>query len=481
MRILFAASEVAPLSKTGGLADVAQALPKALRRLGHELRVVTPAYRGTLERVAVRRRVADLELRGHSFTIWEGTLERGATPLWLADCAGLYARDGSPYTDTTGQEYPDNALRFGLFSELVARLATGQGGAAWRPDVVHLNDWHTGLAAAWIGEAVSRPVCVFTIHNLAYQGNYTPAQVAALRLPPAWMTTAGLEFHGQASFMKAGLAYADALTTVSPTYAREILTPEFGAGMDGVLRGRAAALTGILNGIDEEIWNPATDRYITCRYDVEDVSAGKCVNRRALCERLKLVIDDDSLLAVYIGRLAHQKGVDQFLAPAAAMDRDGLQFALLGTGDRALELAFAEFAVTRAGRVAVTIAHDESLAHCMEAGADVLLMPSRYEPCGLNQMYSQRYGTIPVVRRTGGLADTVIDATPATLADGTATGICIEHADAGGIAWGIGRAMEYRQRPGTWAALQRNGMQSDFGWARTAKRYVELYESLGSG
>ena len=481
MRVLFAASEVAPLSKTGGLADVAHALPKALARLGHELRVVTPAYRGMLEHIMGRRRIASFELRGFTLTVWEGSLEGAGAPLWLVGCAGLYARDGTPYTDTGGREYPDNALRFGIFAELIARLALGQGGIAWRPDVVHLNDWHTALAAAWLREAPSRPGCVFTIHNLAYQGNYPPAQLAALGLPEAWISPAGIEFHGQASFLKAGLVYADALTTVSPTYACEIQTPAFGAGMDGILRGRAAALTGILNGIDEDTWNPATDRSIARRYGIDDVNQGKRGNRRALQERVGLAPDQDSLLAIYIGRLAHQKGVDHFLDPAAAIDRPGLQFALLGAGDRGMELAFAEFARTRSGRVAVTQGYDESLAHLMEAGADALLMPSRYEPCGLNQMYSQRYGTVPVVRRTGGLADTVVDATPAALADGTATGICFEHADAGGIAWGIGRAMEMRREPETWAALQLNGMQRDFGWAQTAKRYVELYESLGSG
>ncbi|MGH8202967.1 MAG: glycogen synthase, partial [Steroidobacteraceae bacterium] len=239
----------------------------------------------------------------------------------------------------------------------------------------------------------------------------------------------------------------------------------------------AAALTGILNGIDEDTWNPATDPHIERRYGLGDVGYGKRVNRRALRERFRLA-DDERLLAIYIGRLAHQKGVDLFLEPAAGVDRAELQFALLGAGDRATERAFAEFAASRAGRVAVTIGHDEELAHLMEAAADVLLMPSRYEPCGLNQMYSQRYGTIPLVRRTGGLADTVVDATPAAIADGTATGIVFDHADAGGIAWGLERALTLRHDPEAWRNLQRNGMQRDFSWSRTAGQYVELYESL---
>jgi starch synthase len=480
LRVLFAASEVAPLSKTGGLADVAHALPKSLGRLGHDLKVITPAYRGMLDAFRGLRPVGGVELNGFLLSIWEGSLERGAPPLWLVDCPELYSRVGSLYTNELGQEYPDNAQRFGLFSALVARLALGQAGVAWRPDVVHLNDWHTGLAAPWISAASSRPGVVFTIHNLAYQGNYPATQALALGLPAAWMTPAGLEFHGLLSFMKAGLVYADAITTVSPTYAREIQTPEYGGGMDGVLSPRAGALSGILNGIDDEIWNPATDHHLLRRYGPQDVIAGKRANRRGLQRRLGLEEEDESLLVVYIGRLAHQKGVDLFIEPAAALDRDGMQFAVLAAGDRALEAELANFAATRPGRVAVALRYDEPLAHLMEAGADVLIMPSRFEPCGLNQMYSQRYGTIPVVRRTGGLADTVVDATPAALADGTATGVCFEHADAGAIDWAIGRALALRRDAGTWQALQQNGMRRDFGWSRTAARYVDLYRSLAA-
>jgi starch synthase len=477
LRVLFAASEVAPLSKTGGLADVAQSLPKALHRLGHDVKVMTPAYRGMLEAFRSLRPVAAVDLNGFPMSIWEGSLEPHDPPLWLVDCPELYARVGSLYTNALGQEYSDNAERFGLFSQLVARLALDQADVEWRPDVVHLNDWHTGLAAAWIHEAAPRPGTVFTIHNLAYQGNYLPAQVESLALPAAWMSPAGLEFHGQVSFLKAGLVYSDAITTVSPNYAREIQTPEYGGGMDGVIATRAASLTGILNGIDDETWNPATDRHLARRYGARDVVEGKRANRRALQRRLGLVADEESLLAICIGRLAHQKGADLFLAPAAALNRPGLQFALLGAGDRALETAFAEFAASRPGRVAVSLGHDEPLAHLMEAGGDALLMPSRFEPCGLNQMYSQRYGTVPVVRRTGGLADTVVDATPEALMDGTATGICFDHADAGAVGWAIGRAVELKRRPEAWRALQQAGMRRDFGWSRTASRYVEVYEA----
>jgi starch synthase len=480
VRVLFAASEVAPLSKTGGLADVAHALPKALHRLGQDVRVVTPAYRGLLERLEGRGAIGRLELRGHAFTIWEGSAGRDAPRTWLVDCPALFAREGSLYTDATGREFADNALRFGLFGELVARLAVDATGVAWRPDVVHLNDWHTGLAAAWIVAAGPGPGVVFTIHNLAYQGNYPPEATASLGLPPDWMTPAGLEFHGLVSFMKAGLTFSHALTTVSPTYALEIQTPAYGEGMDGVLRGRARDLVGILNGIDEDAWDPQTDPHLRKRYGLADVAEGKRENRRALCERLGLAHDPSSLLAVYVGRLAWQKGVELFLDPAAAIDRPGLQVAILAAGDRALEQSFRDYAMRRAGRVAVAIGYDEPLAHLMEAGADTLLMPSRYEPCGLNQMYSQHYGTIPVVRRTGGLADTVVDATAETLANGSATGVCFEHADATALGWGIGKAIELRREPGTWRALQQAGMQRDFGWSAAAAKFIELYRSLGA-
>jgi starch synthase len=478
LRVLFAASEVAPLSKTGGLADVAQALPAALHRLGHELKVVTPAYPGVSAAFPALRPVTEVELDGLRLAILEGSLEAGAPPHWLVDCPELFGRAGSLYTDAAGQEYPDNARRFGLFSLLVARLALGRAGVDWRPDVVHLNDWHTGLAAAWIRADAPRPGTVFTIHNLAYQGNYPPEKMARLGLAGEWMSPAGLEFHGLISMMKGALVYADALTTVSPGYAREIQTPEFGCGLDGVIAARSASLTGILNGIDVETWNPATDRHIARRYGPGDVAAGKLANRRALQHRLGLAADDGCLLAVSIGRLAHQKGADLFLERAAAIDRPGLQFALLGAGDRALESAFTEFAAGRSRQVAVSIGHDEPLAHLMEAGADVFLMPSRFEPCGLNQMYSQRYGTIPVVRATGGLADTVVDATPQSLADGTATGIRFGHADAGAVGWAIDRAIELRRQPDAWRTLQQSGMRRDFGWARTAARYGELYGSI---
>jgi starch synthase len=477
LRILFAASEAAPLTKTGGLADVAQALPRALHQAGHEVRVVMPAYRGVVQRAGHPPAIGSGTVFGHAYAIREATVDSRGPPCWLVDSGELFVRDGSPYLDGAGREYADNATRFAAFSEVVARLALGRAGISWKADVAHLNDWHTGLAAASLVRAGSRPACVFTIHNLAYQGNYPQSQYAALGLPPELLHPGALEFYGQFSFMKAGLVFADALSTVSETYAREILTPEYGDGMDGVLRSRAQVLTGIINGIDVDAWNPATDAAIERRYDLHSVGEGKRANREALRRSLGLVPDERQPVVAFIGRLAHQKGADLLLAAQPVLDDGGAQLVLLGAGDHRLELAFANWSRRKTGQVAVTLGYDEALAHRIEAGADMLVMPSRYEPCGLNQMYSQRYGTIPVVRRTGGLADTVIDAGPAPAADGSATGVLFDRADATDLAHGLARAISLWRDPGRWRSLQQAGMQRDFGWSRAAARYLELYRT----
>lgn len=479
-RVLFAAAEAVPLSKTGGLADVAHALPRALHALGHDSRVVTPAYRGTRERLVGARRHPAILLRGMSFTIWEGFAEAGGPLIWLVDCPELFLRDGAPYTDALGREYPDNAWRFGLFGELVALLAGGRAGIAWLPEIVHLNDWHTGLAAVWLTRVAGRPGIVYTIHNLAYQGNFPRADFDRLGLPPELWYHEALEFYGQFSFMKAGLVMADALTTVSPTYAREIQTPAFGERMDGVLRRRAESLTGIANGIDVDIWNPATDPHLAHCYDATSVMAGKRANKAALQRRLGLVEAEDVPLLGLIGRLAWQKGADLVLQAAPWIEEHGIAVAMVGSGDRASEQAFADWTRRLPGQVAARIGYDESLAHLIEAGADFFLMPSRYEPCGLNQMYGQRYGTVPVARRTGGLADTVVDASATNLADGTATGVLFDYADVSGVTLGLTRALELMRDPQVWSELQLAGMRQDFSWVRAAREYVTLFERVGT-
>jgi starch synthase len=469
LRILFAAGEALPFSKTGGLADVAYALPRALTGAGLDVRVLTPAYRGAIERLGSGARpIAELDIGGQRMRVLEGTIDASGVRIWLLDHPPSYARAGSPYADEKGHEHADNAWRFGCFSEAIARLALGVAGLGWRPHLVHLNDWHTGLAALWLGRNAPRPATVFTIHNLAYQGVFARNEFDALGLPPEEWNPEALEFYGGFSFMKAGLLRSDAITTVSPTYAQEIQTHAFGERLDGVLRVRAGTLRGIVNGIDADTWNPATDPMLFQTYDAQSVATGKRAGKRGLQAQLGLEVSDERPVFGFIGRLVSQKGADLLLAAREEITRSGAQLVLLGAGDRDLEEAFRAWAGSAPGRVAVHLGYDETLAHRIEAGADFFLMPSRYEPCGLNQMYSQRYGTIPIVHRTGGLRDTVTDQ----------TGILFENADPGGVRYGLSRALDIFGDPVRLRAMQARGMSRDFDWSVAARQYIELYESL---
>ena len=402
MRVLFAASECWPLIKTGGLADVAYALPLALATAGHDLRVVLPAYRGLIDQLSSARRVGQLDIRGQVFGIVEGQLPGTALSVWLVDAPYLYARDGDPYRDASGRDFADNAWRFGCFCEAIHALALGAIGG-WRADVVHANDWQTGPALSWLSLAPQPPRRVFTIHNLAYQGYFGREAFDFLGLPPSLWNPEGVEMYGGFSFMKAGITGADVITTVSPTYASEIQTPAYGCGLDPLLRSRAARLVGIANGIDTAAWDPAHDPLLVRRYSVGSLRQGKNANKRHLQSQLALADDVDAPLIGIVTRLAEQKGSDLILGALdglmAAHPR--LQFALLASGDRAQEQAWRDAAARYPQRIGVQLRYDEALAHRIEAGADLFLMPSRFEPCGLNQMYSQRYGTVPVVRRTG--------------------------------------------------------------------------------
>ncbi|MGH8517961.1 MAG: glycogen synthase, partial [Panacagrimonas sp.] len=362
LRVLFAAGEALPFSKTGGLADVAYALPRALLRDGHDVRVLTLAYRGALDRLRDARTIAELEVRGQRMRVWEGVVDDSGLRAWLLDHPPLYARAGSPYTDERGHEYGDNAWRFGCFCEAISRLALGVPGLGWRPQVAHLNDWHTGLAALWLGRHAPRPATVFTVHNLAYQGVFGRNEFDALGLPPEEWNSEALEFYGGFSFMKAGLLRSDAITTVSPSYAQEIQTPAFGERLDGVLRVRAGRLRGIVNGIDADTWNPAADPMLFQAYDVHTLTAGKRDNKRALQAQLGLEISDARPLFGFIGRLAAQKGVDLLLAAQDEFMCSAAQLVLLGAGDRALEDAFRAWAAAAPGRVAVHVGYDETLA-----------------------------------------------------------------------------------------------------------------------
>lgn len=479
IRILFATSECAPLVKTGGLGDVSASLPAALVRLGVDVRVLLPGYTQVIEALPDAREVARIPARN---SLPPATLlsARGPNdvPLLVLDCPALYRRPGGPYLNPEGHDWPDNVLRFGLLSRVAADLGTDDGPPGWRADVIHCNEWETGLAPAYLHYAAgARAASVITIHNLAFQGIFPREHLPPLGLPSSSFSPEGLEFHGNISFLKAALSYADAITTVSPTYAREIQSEPLGFGFHGVLAARSAALTGILNGIDTTLWNPSTDPLIPQRYDANSLSA-KRVNTRALQRRMGLTEDDSIPVLGVVSRLAHQKGLDLLLQIAPLLAALPVQLAVQGVGDDDIQNAFVSLARRHPGSIAVSIGFDEGLAHLIEAGADMFLMPSRFEPCGMNQMYSQRYGTPPVVHATGGLADSVVDCSPHTLADGSATGFVFKPDDAGNFLRAVERAVAVWRDPGTWTVLQRYGMARDFGWDASAIRYLQIYRRL---
>ncbi len=477
LRVLFVASEAFPLVKTGGLGDVCGSLPAALQSLGCELRLLMPAYRDAVARAGRLRAVSRLSLPGFGEVgLLEGRLPGTRVPLWLLDDPAAYDRPGTPYLDAHGRPWDDNAARFALLGRAAAQLALGAGPDGWRPDVLHANDWQTGLAPALLAHVPQRPTTIFTVHNLSYQGLFPYTTFVALGLPQVLWSHEGLEFYGQLSFIKGGLVFADWITTVSPTYAREIQTPAHGCGLDGLLRHRSSRLRGILNGINTRDWNPARDPHLVQRYTQARL-ADKLPNKLALQQELGLVRDADIPLLGIVGRLVPQKGVDLVLAawPRLSADRS-LQLVVLGSGDADLEQRLRAEAARYPERLAVVIGYDEILAHRIIAGADIFLMPSRFEPCGLNQMYSQRYGTVPVVHRVGGLGDTVVDASAENLRDGTATGLVFEEPTAEAFAAAVERALALYADKRQWHKLMRAGMRQDFGWRQSAREYLRLYE-----
>ena len=453
MNVLFVTPECAPLTKTGGLGDVSEALPAALRALGHDVRVLVPGYPPVLEKTKSKE-VRRLDVLGLELKILE------SEGFFILDCPELYRREGGPYQDAAGADWRDNPVRFGVLCKAAAMM-----GAIWPHEVVHSNDWPCGLVPVFLGR--QGPRTVMTVHNVAFQGSFDASYVARLGLPPGSFGMDGVEFHGAMSFLKGGLAFADAITTVSPTYAREIQTGALGFGMDGLLRHRAPVLTGILNGIDTAAWDPSTDQRIARRYTSQNLDE-KTFNKTALQERMGLGKEDVPLLGV-VSRLTWQKGTDLVAAAAEELLALPAQLAVLGSGNQDHQEALLSLERKFKGKIAVKIGFDEDLAHLIEAGADLFLMPSRYEPCGLNQMYSQRYGTPPVARATGGLVDTI--------ADGE-TGFLFGPAEPAALAAAVRRAVGLRRELLRWRALQRAGMQRDFGWAASAKRYAELYARL---
>jgi len=470
LRILFVTSECTPLSKTGGLADVSAALPAALRTLGADVRVLVPAYGAAAAPPA--QPLGTLPAQGNfpRAAIVETRLPNGV-PAMQVVCPQFYARNGGPYQNSEGADWPDNALRFGLLSRAAALAAMGAL-PDWTPDVIHCNDWQTGLAPTYLRYMPgARAATVFTIHNLAFQGIFPAQAIDALGLPAASFTVDGLEYYGQLSCMKGGIAYADAITTVSPTYAAEIQAEEHGAGLHGLLQHRRAHLSGILNGIDTAVWNPARDPYLARNYGPSTL-ADKTHNKRAVQLRAGLPTVNQPLLAT-VTRLTGQKGIDWLIAIAPALAARGLQLVVLGRGEPQYERALAALAAAHPANVAATLEFDEPFAHLLEAGADIFLMPSRFEPCGMNQMYSQRYGTVPVVRATGGLADSVQDA-----AKPDGAGFVYAEASAAALLAAIDRALLVYADRMTWRRLQLNGMRRDFGWQASAARYLEIYRRI---
>jgi len=477
LKVLFATSEVAPLIKTGGLADVSGALPAALRALGVDVRVLLPGYRPVLAQLERPRTVARFEtLKGFPASRLISAVMPNGVPLLVLDCPELYQRDGGPYQGPDGRDWDDNALRFGLLSKMAAILGCDVSPLRWRPDLVHCNDWQTGLTPAYLYFAQGAP-SIMTVHNLAFQGIFPASTVQELQLPPSCFSMYGVEYYGMLSFLKAGLFYANHITTVSPNYAQEIQHEKFGFGLQGLLATRSNDLTGILNGIDEQEWNPASDPHLIRNYSAARM-AGKAVNKEALQSKLGLNLAPDLPLLGLVGRFTHQKGVDLVLEIASKLTRLPAQLALLGSGDAQLQKRARSLSHRYPGKIGAYLGFDEALSHQIEAGADIFLMPSLFEPCGLNQMYSQRYGTPPVVHAVGGLADSVVDCTDETLNDGTASGFAFNDASGEQLLATIRRAVALYHKPVKWKQLQKNCMSKPLGWDHSAAAYKAVYEKV---
>ncbi|WP_323765518.1 glycogen synthase GlgA [Marinovum sp.] len=476
MNVLMVTSECAPFIKTGGLADVAGALPGALKPLGIEVRTMLPAYPALMPLVARGTEVANFgDLPGGAGRVVQ--VEAEGITLLLLDAPQLFDRRGGPYTHEGGQDWNDNHRRFASLAQAAARISF-DGLADWKPDVVHAHDWQAGLTPVYLKQpGLPVPKTVMTIHNIAFQGRYAPFEGQQLGLRWDWFTPEGMEYHGDISFLKAGLAYADRITTVSPTYAREILSPRFGMGLEGVLNARQEVLSGILNGIDTDAWNPATDPALVRPFDATSL-AGKQANRAEICARLGLDPAHEGPLFCVISRLTEQKGLDALAEAIPHLVENGGQLAVLGSGAPELETAFREAAETHAGKVGTYIGYDEGFSHLLQGGSDAILIPSRFEPCGLTQLYGLRYGTLPIVARTGGLADTVIDANLAALRAGTATGFLIDEVSATGISDALDRAFSVHAAGDDWQRMQRAAMSQEVGWDISARAYADLYKEV---
>ena len=476
LRVLSVTSELHPLIKTGGLADVAGALPIALA--GHDVAVrsLLPAYPQVLRAIPKAKSVLSYKaLFGGPARLLAASIN--GLDLLLLDSPSLFGnRDGGPYGDPTGQDWADNWRRFAALSAVAADVAAGAV-KGWQADLVHAHDWQGAMTAPYVryGRAPATPV-VLTVHNLAFQGRFDARIFPDLGLPPSAFSVAGIEYYGGVGFLKAGLQYADAITTVSPTYADEIRTPAFGMGLDGLLRGRGPAVQGIVNGIDTAEWDPATDPHLAARYSVRSLGT-RAANRRMVEKRFALKRGKGPIFAI-ISRLTWQKGIDLVVDAIEHLVGSGGRLVVLGSGDSAFEGALLAAAHRHRGLVGVVTGYDEQLAHLIQAGADAILIPSRFEPCGLTQPYGLRYGTVPVAARTGGLADTIVDANEAALSSGCATGILHPPSSGEALKAAISRAIALYGMPGVWQAVRKQGMRADHGWDRSSARYAALYRTL---
>ena len=472
-----------PLIKTGGLADVAYHLPKALQHQGYDMRIIMPGYRDALARSGSAREVAHLQIDGHALTVLEAELFDSPVKIWLLKTGIFSDRSGDPYTassnDPLTQREPwhDNAQRFNLFCHAVSIIAQGLPVLQWQADIVHCNDWQTGLVPVYLSALNAPPPTVFTIHNLAYQGLFSYETFLQLRLDPSLWHFTSLEFHERLSFIKGGLVFSDWVNTVSPRYAHEIQTPAFGHGLDGLLRHRNTSLSGILNGIDRSEWNPTSDQYLPQNYGTESIDS-KTANKIFLQSTHNLAISPSIPLLGWVGRLAEQKGIDMLLEALPKLLQSPVQLVLLGSGDREIEAKLNQLALRFPDQVAVVFDYDEAVAHQVIASSDFFLMPSRFEPCGLTQLYSLRYGTIPIAHKVGGLADTIVNITQTSIANQTATGFLFEPADTKELLETLGKALKLYANQAVYRSIQLTAMKQNFSWQPSAEEYSSIYNDL---
>ncbi len=475
LRVLHVAAEIFPFAKVGGLADVTAGLSRALQAQGVDSRVLIPAYPPVRNRAAGLRVVwtCDNVAGLGRAEILQAEVNQDQAPLWLAASQAFFDRTGGPYADSRGIPWPDNLERFAFLCHCALRMAHGV--TDWQPDLLHLHDWHAALTAALLGgQGSCRVPCLLTIHNAAYQGTASCAHLRSLGVPDDRLPS----FDGAASsFLGLGVRWAERVATVSPTYARELQTPRCGCGLDALIRDRGDEVIGILNGIDVDVWNPATDPHIVRPYTQDDL-AGKQACREALCVEMGVDANLQGPLLGVVSRLTWQKGLDLVVSAASAVLRAAAGLVVLGRGDADLEQAFVSLARRHPRRVAVRLAYDEALAHRVIAGTDALLVPSRFEPCGLTQMYALRYGTLPVATPVGGLADTVFERHPREPQRDPSNGFVVRPMSARGLTHAIRRARSLFDDPSAWRARQHNGMREDYGWARSAQAYRQLYDAM---